>query len=206
VIAGLRLAGRLARASLLLGVTTMLAASCLVTSTPDFKDRAQTAPNLKASTAVPDPREMLILGATKTSLQFWVELESEDAKQNVEVQLLIDYGVPNELGQPYQDAAPGEEVLASSLDDTTSRPAKATILIKNRIPEGCHTVTMMVTHAFQSGILSGCPADLSDSDQITWTVYRCGDQAPECPPPIDPTVDCPVVTHTCSAPVDGGAP
>lgn len=192
-IGALRLAGRLARASLLLGPLTMIAASCLVTSTPEFKPSERTAPNLIARTADPDPRKIVGFLAGENELVFRVDVDSEDDGQPLQVHVLIDYGVWNELqGTPFQDDEDETPVPAGSLGDE-GRTAQVRVT-SDRIDAGCHTVTLMVAHEFHP---NGCPTELADSDQITWIVYRC---APgPCPPPFDPLIDCAPVTTSCPA-------
>ncbi len=195
-----RAAARLARTSLVVALLTMPAASCLVTSAPQFEPPAQTAPFLVKSTADPDPRTILVWDdPLKDRQAFSAQLVSEDAGEDVQVVLFVDYGKPNEAsGWPYQySETHNDAVSASTLDDPEPRIAKATLF---NLTAGCHTVTMMVSHAFDSGL--GCPLKLSDSDQITWTIVRC-DGGSACA--IDPQLDCPAIGNPGSCPEQVGA-
>jgi hypothetical protein len=194
------------------------APGCLVTETPTFTDPAQTRPFLLAETAEPDLREMVVITPEQNSaFPFRASFVSEDAAQDVEARLLLDYGVLNEfidengdkLLVPYVDSEnAGGQASAARLSDGP-RPMKMRLQL-NGVTAGCHTVTMIVSHSFQ-GDIPGCPQDLEDSSQLTWQVFRCADPAAACPPTadgFDPTLDCPIATVSCQDTVvaDGGTP
>lgn len=196
-----RAAARLAWTSLVVGLLTMPAASCLVTSAPQFEPPAQTAPFLVKSTADPDPRAILVWDSTTQTQTFSAQVVSEDAGEDVHVVLLVDYGKYDELSKrPYQNSVVQNQVVpASTHDDPTRRIAKATLYFNTtNITPGCHTVTMMVSHAFAPQL--GCPEKLSDSDQITWTAVMC--DGTDCT--IDPA-ECPEIGAEGSCPEDASA-
>jgi hypothetical protein len=190
----------------------MLAGSCLVTSTPEFEDPAQTPPFLLADTAIPDPRQILLIENTQSGQIFSAVVRSEDVGEDVQVRLLLDYGWKNvQLGLPYQDLQQGNRVPASTWDqDGRVARVNADFLQSLRMEPGCHRITLMVSHAFDDA--TGCPVPevdaegnrtVDDFSQITWTVVKCG---PAGCPTIDPTdtqkVDsfdpsCPPVEVSC---------
>jgi hypothetical protein len=174
----------------------MLAASCLVTGSPDFAEPEETPPVLLPETASPDPRQLLVIeGEPKT---FQAMLRSRDVADGVEVRLLIDYGVPkpDRNYQPYQyyfsaftdlDPSPDAELLRQVTADW--RPSDSPGLAP-----GCHTFTLMVSHRFDSR--SGCPEELSDSSSITWFAWVC-DGADCNAETFDPRSSCPEVVARC---------
>jgi hypothetical protein len=199
--------GSLARRSLLPVVVTMISPACLVTSTPEFEDPPKTRPMLLASGASPDLREIVIID--QPAIEFRASVLSEDADDSVKVSLLIDYGIKSDVDErPYRDAEDrNKEVPPGALADGP-RDVVAKLfpdVIFWGVPQaGCHTVTMMVSHNFDSA--SGCPNTLEDSSQLTWQVIRC-DETP-CEPDFadfDPRQDCPKATASCPASAIGGA-
>jgi len=160
----------------------MLTPACLVTSTPDFEQAQQTPPFLITATANPDPTQILIiddadLRTQQNSFEFSANVVSEDAGEQVEFQLYIDYGWPDsDLGQPFRthigDIIP---LTPSTMADTNRRVTAKWLPAINGFGLGCHTVTLIASHHFDKSSIetSGCPVCRSDSSQITWQVYRC---------------------------------
>lgn len=181
----------------------MCCASCLVTSSPDFEDPEQTAPELIASTAKPDLPEILVIEPGTRRVTFSAEVRSEqDLGQPIFVRLYVDYGVESARGQPFLDAFSGVKLLPSS---STGPARRATV--DAFIPEGfsgCHTYTLIVSHAFDE--LTECPERLDDSSQLTWHALICDPTGP-CPPPLgDPRLECPVVEGLCPSVADDPTP
>lgn len=185
----------------------MLCASCLVTSSPEFEDPEQTPPELIASTAKPDIRNVLEVDEStgRVLLNALVRSE-EDAGETVKFRLLLDYGIPNndQPPKPYQlivdrgevalPSAPGEEQAVSA----AWQP-------QTFIANGCHTLTLMVSHEFDEA--TDCPERLDDSSQLTWFVNFC--RTPPCadlPPCAEPTAACPEVADGGATSSTGAAP
>ena len=115
----------------------------------------------------------------------------------MQVSLLIDYGIRNEFrDQPFQSSSFDAAIAPGTLADGARRVTAT--LAGNQLQTGCHTVTLMVTHAFDFG--TGCPVEKADSSYLVWFVYKCGesgcDELPASPDPCpeaDPAVTCPDV-------------
>lgn len=189
---------RLARVSLSMTVFAVCCASCLVTSIPEFEDPPQAPPELIAASATPDLRNVVQLDANSGKQTFSVLVRAaENDTEPLSLALYLDYGVCNAEGKPYR-----RRVDADIPESTTSgepRLARATLVIdpdSAPLDDGCHTITMMVSHAFDRS--SGCPERIVDSDYITWFVDYCGSGTCADPAP------CPVVSDRCPDEADTG--
>lgn len=182
-----------------------LAASCLVTSDAELVDPVRTQPVLLADTAIPDPREILVVesGTEKVSFSALVRSD-EDLEQRIQVRILTDYGTPGVANEPYLNSRGGTPIPPAT-SDAEDRIATADWFPQQVGLTGCHTVTLMVSHAFDE-LISGCPVDRADSSHLTWFVFVCAEGQP-CPPPVDdPRIDCPEPTTRCpESTVDDGA-
>lgn len=171
--------------------------SCIITSTPDFEPPEPTPPFLVSENASPDLRQIVVVQPDQDEITFSAFVRSEDEKDDlVSVRLLIDYGTPS-AGAPFGRAIKGKPVKSSTMADR-SRIASAKL---NRAVDdlsGCHRFTLMVSHAFDE--FTDCPVDLSDSDSLTWNVFLCTSDMPECPPPLDPASDCALPAAPASCP------
>jgi hypothetical protein len=171
-------------------LAAVMSPACLVTSTSEFQEPQQTPPFLVASTADPDIREFLIVVDGETRKDFSASIISEDRGHPVKVALYIDYGEPNVAGQPFRysltnfpDIAPG------SLSDDSRRVQAQWFPEIQFVENGCHTVTMVVTHEFD---FLDCPKVPTDSSQLVWKVLRCKSRETCDPISInDPALMCP---------------
>ncbi len=172
----------LAQSSLCL-LTLMASTSCLVTSTPDFTPPKRTPPFLIAASADPDLRGVLKVNtlaqkeAGNLPIAFSADVISEDQGTNVYGHLYIDYG--KGVGQPGVDVITEIPPLdPSTMSDTSRRiSGKWNFDISSlKIKNTCHTVTLIVSHEFDSA--TSCPVCRSDSSQLTWPVYVCDELIP----------------------------
>jgi hypothetical protein len=175
----------LARPSLCIALAIMPSA-CLVTSVPQFDEPAQTPPFLVAAKADPDLREFVFVLDDDQRIDFRAAVLSEDRDVPVQIALYIDYGQENAAGNPFKRSiAEFPEILPGTLSQGP-RPVQAEwFLDSDDVDYGCHTVTMMVTHAFD---FRNCPERLSDSSHLVWNILRCKSQE-LCV--IDPAKQCP---------------
>ncbi len=202
-------AGALARRSLGITVFAVCCASCLVTSTPDFEPPERTPPELVAALATPDLREVIRVDETTGTVNLGAAVRSvEDAGEGVRFRLFLDYGIPNGFDLPYQDVVDGGAVTEPTGEDEVRR-VSARWRPGNDLSNGCHTLTLMVSHAFDEtpqGPALDCPERLDDSSQLTWFVDFC--RVPPCveqPPCAEATVACPAVADDVPS-EGGGAP
>ena len=172
--AGFRGAGvgqLLARTSLLAGLA-MISSGCLVTSVPDFQEPTQTPPYLVAATADPPVTQLLELTPNPDypSTPFRVEVRSEDAGQKVEFKFYYDYG-SGTSDAPFKFVENAGELPPGTLADTERKPHSRSWTPKF-VTAGCHTLTLMASHAFDNSETS-CPQHLADSSQLTWRFLLC---------------------------------
>jgi len=146
----------------------------------DEREPRRTAPILVGAEAFPDLRAPIIVDNSTQYVEFGAAVLSEDNGTPVEIALYIDYGRPNAAGHPYKNRVyPFEPILPGTLADGP-RPfgGKRWYLDSAPVAAGCHTVTMMASHEFNSSV---CPHDMDDSDLLVWQVVRCDFDGGPCP-------------------------
>ena len=162
----------------------MLSNACLLLGEPNTDPPKRTRPVLRR----PDPPEneftRLLRNADQVydAVHFRAEVRSEDAGQDLDTVLLIDYGKPNPAGEPWLDAVPGPILQPQTIADGW-RSISIDWLPKEALTgAGCHTVTMLVTHEITRATADGyfCPRDLDDYDTQTWLVVLCENDASAC--------------------------
>lgn len=160
----------------------MATPACLVTSTPSFDQPKRTAPFLITSSADPNAHSVLIFDEQMIeSMVFTADVISEDDGQDVVFNLYVDYGFIPPEGQTLNNRLPFRgysSTIASLKPSTMTNPkprrmqgAKWVPQVSGAINTGCHTVTLMASHAFDTE--TQCPKCLNDSSQITWQVFYC---------------------------------
>lgn len=164
-----------------LAMTLLVPASCIITSTPDFEPPEQTPPFLVSENASPDLRRIVLIQPDQDEVPFSAFVRSEDDGQQVKVRLLIDYGLKSGES-PFPKALNGKPVDASTMSDRSRVASAKWTRGGDELTPGCHSFTLMVSHAFDD--FTDCPVDLSDSDSLTWNAYVCATGMPECPPPL----------------------
>jgi hypothetical protein len=185
-----RLVRALARPSLCL-LLAVMPAGCLVTSVPEFEEPPQTPPFLIASTADPDLREFVLVVDGDDKTEFSASVISEDRGEPVQVALYIDYGVANAADHPFRRSIAEFPDIPPATFADGQRPVNTQWYQDSAdVLNGCHTITMMVTHAFD---FLNCPKSLSDSSHLTWKILRCTSK--ELCEKIDPLTDCPNSTE-----------
>jgi len=169
-----------------LALLAAMTASCFITSTPDFKPPPQTPPFLISAGASPRLGSLVIYDpSVPKPLIFSAPVRSEDAGDPVQVELLTDYGFTAPDGRPFSDVQEGANVLPAAFSET-ARVAQVQWIPK-QFSTPCHRFTLMVSHDIVRG--DGCPADLTDSDFLSWNVIVCNGIDP-CPPMLDPSTAC----------------
>jgi len=158
------------------------APACLITAIPDFTPPARTRPEIITSdTYPPSPAVGKVAlfqptapSSSYTGIEFSAWVLSEDADQDVQTVLLIDYGDQSGVSNgPYRSFVPGEPLKAATMADG---PREVAIQWQPQAQElvGCHTVTLLVTHqSQQKNHVYYCPADPSDASTLTWFAYVC---------------------------------
>jgi hypothetical protein len=208
----------------------MPASACLVTSTPTFQGPTPTAPLLLEDTATPDLREPVLVDIMSEYAQpFSASFVSEDPvdpatdlQEPVAFRLYFDYGQPLYFPPPELICKPflveldaRDNVAGGTLADGP-RSIEMNWVVEgpsSGFLPGCHTVTMMASHAFDD--TSGCPVSLADSSQLTWIVNVC--DSTSATHPCTPCTSaspmgcmdnllsgCAAPTASCPAVIDGG--
>lgn len=165
----------LAWTSLLLATVVTSSSACLVTGSPDFSPPERTRPQL---IAVTPPTEFIRPAFVDGAFQpetLEAAVLSEDAGDDLEAVLLVDYGylAPGDI--PWRDTAPVDTIAPGTLSDGP-RPVSVSWTPRSFIEPGCHTLTLLVTHQ-KRGTNPGfwCPADADDYASLTWFVALCED-------------------------------
>jgi hypothetical protein len=176
-------------------------AGCLVTSEPTFTDPVPSKPIVVGTE--PTPTELLRVSGPNnvfSNIPFTVEVTSEDGKgdsaEPLTAVLLIDYGIPTNVGedeqQPYVDGYKEIEVGLGSFSDAKPRTVTLSWLPKladPSVPE-CHSITMLVVRRhFNRPPFNYCPADNPATETrnegeefglVTWYVALCGSDILQC--------------------------
>jgi hypothetical protein len=216
----------LARTSLGMIALAMLSSACLVTSTPTYKEPTQTPPQLLASLASPPLLQPVVVdkeGMQAPPVKFDASILSEDGvddagvARSITVELLLDYGVPNVICQPFQERVDiRTNIPAGTLaEGPRALPTMIWLAATTVLNPGCHTITMLASHEFDDS--TDCPVDQRDSSQLTWFVDVCDstsatDPCAPCPAGaagcVNAALDaCPQATVSCPAKLCGpGAP
>ncbi len=146
---------------------------CLVTESPDFSEAQQTPPQLIPILPTTEFIRAIKVGQNFSLPKFEAKVLSEDADQDLTTVLLIDYGKTGADGSPWSEAHPGAAVAAKTLADGP-RKFGVTWQPRSLTPLGCHTVTMLVTHAIKEKPPEyWCPANENDFAALTWFVILC---------------------------------
>ena len=175
----------LACSSLCVGVLSMIASACLITSTPDFTQPLP-RPVLVAANAEPSLRNVLVLdghnGPESVILAADVFLDSPSTRP-IKARLYFDYGHTSKVSgqqQPFVDAIFRflPTLDPTSVTDGGALRVQAPWYWKQSLSYGCHSITLIVSHEFDDSLQ--CPTCRDDSTQLTWQVYECdsGDGKP----------------------------
>ena len=156
---------------MLASVLTSSSVGCLVLGAPDFQATPQTRPVLISDGTVPDVRS-LVQALPGQTIEFRAQVLSEDGGLPVQVALYLDYGVPNDIGFPFQQLASAFEKVPAATLAEGPRPVAVRWTVGQNVAPGCHTITMIAMHELDTS--NFCPADLKgDSSQLTWFVETC---------------------------------
>lgn len=132
---------------------------CLVDDPPPYHAPQRTAPNINASEVTPR-LDALIIASSGDRLSFDVPMVSEDAGQELEGRLFLDY-VDIDSEQLKTATLP-----ASTLDDG-ERTMKLVWKVRPDLRPGCHRFTLKVTHRL-NWAEDGSVIDSTDLDEAYW--------------------------------------
>jgi hypothetical protein len=145
----------------------LLLGSCLITSTEDFPDPAQTPPFLSASQASPLLSQLIIVdGASPQPIVFSTLVRSEDQNAELEAHLVADWPLNS---SPLQiTRIPAGTFAEKRLLSLTWDPRSPTLISGQPLGRGCHPITLVVSHRFNT--FTSVPASLEDADFLVWWV------------------------------------
>ncbi len=188
-------------------LSTMTAASCLITTDPEFEPPAKTPPFFLPDTASPNADRVLQINDGDSGIKFSAFMQSEDAGAELSARLYLDYGGAFPSGHVYDLHRP--------------RPRSSRVWFMERtVLAGCQRhLQRRVRGPDVRGLPSphadgdprqlrrnGCPAEEGDYDTQTWIVQNCAANeywkdslggkelfdASKCPPvPADLSTKCP---------------
>jgi hypothetical protein len=150
-----------------------------VADPPEYTERQSTRPNVIIETSRPStlfPIRMMRPGPGQT---FNLQIESEDAGEDLLLGFFIDYGLPGS----FYDSIP---VTAS-----TARIKNAVFVLDadRRITDGCHTLTILAMHESSWDDLRNLPHPSRSADVSTthWVLHVNVDPTvpPQCPGPSE---------------------
>lgn len=159
--------------------------ACLVTSDPDFSPPSQTRPEIIANDPyLPSPAVGKLAfyqwneASEYTAVEFSAWVQSEDAEEPVQNVLLIDYGEWSDYTDgPYAIFQLGPPLAPASLADGP-REVAIPWRPQREAEQGCHTVTLVVTHDFKSDYPGyHCPSTADDASFLTWFALVCRNEA-----------------------------
>ena len=159
---------RLAQGSLLALPAMAFASSCIVADPPQYTDPVRTAPQLNSYLANPSLSQVLAVYPGTTGATFRVEVQSEDAGEELSAVFWEDYNTNSSFSKafsiqriPPSSYGAGPRIISS----IPFVPAGET---------GCHPITLLVAHA--STFLSSNATELdpkfapTDAAILTWWV------------------------------------
>ncbi len=191
-----RLGVRRRRSFLLASIPLMFAASCIITTDPQFEPPEQLGPFFLPDRAIPDAREVRVIEATDSLITFSGFVQSEDVGQPLVSRLYVNYGSPFEGDVRLYQRNIVEKELAVGTWDEGGRLVESNWTRNDWNTPGCHRFTLMVARDFKE---DGCPKVDGEYATLTWTVLIC-DPDLGCPVIDPPDSVCPPITSTCPPP------
>ena len=154
-----------------LGVLSIMlfAGSCIVADPPEYRAPGQTRPVLNMYSAAPTATQALVVDASEglnPVINFSVQVRSEDAGEDMQAILFLDYQLPDE------DSV-GTARVPPSTYDNVGRFIKFSWQVKKW--RGCHFMTLVVAHSstFLQDYSTHLDPRVADDDAAlaTWTVF-----------------------------------
>ena len=198
---------------IVLALSTMTAASCLITTDPTFDPPPRTAPFFEPDSASPSNLLVFVNKDGVTEETFSGLIQSEDSDSPLLARLYMDYGDPANGDSVFFDQVVSAEGLSASSWDEAGRRISVTWRRSNftltddpeeRNTLGCHRFTLMVVHDGFDG--RGCPLEPGDFATITWLVQNC--ETGDCSAPAEAfnPISCPPFDQQAACPPRPGAP
>jgi hypothetical protein len=165
---------------LLSSLTTLAGPGCIVADPPEYTGRQSTRPNVIIDATRPSTLFPIRMMRPGPGQPFNVEIQSEDAGEDLVLAFFIDYGLP---GGDFYDVFP---VPAST--NATKNPGFV-FDADARITDGCHMLTMLAMHepSWDGLKRQPHPSRLSDVSTTHWVLHVnvTGTVPPQCPEPSE---------------------
>lgn len=156
----------LARLSLVLLPTTMV--GCVIEDPPPYSAPQQTPPRLDLFKADPIIDASIVRSGAGETVSITVPVFSEDAGEPLIANLLLDY----DSGWN-KDLVASDEIPAGTLyDSATEREIEIDWTIGDRVSDGCHKLTLLVTHVSNQNGDSTIPSPFKDDRDVAKAVWR----------------------------------
>ncbi len=172
----------LARNSLIAWVMVSSSAGCLVTADPEFTGPQPTRPLLIESALSPTrsiSEHVKELGVWPP-VKFTALLLSEDAGENVQVILALNYGTTSTPEGP-ADLYPDNKQLDASTLTAGPRVVTLSWTPENPVTRFCNSLTMYATHeTLNTTNKRKCPKSEDDASYLSWFVVLCPDGLGSC--------------------------
>lgn len=164
-------------------LAALAGSGCIVAPAPDYRDPEPTKPNVtivSPSTQFPIVVSTPPPDVTIVSTAFSMVVQSEDADERLVLAFFVDYGLEG-MNYLYHDFAPPSTFAER-------RPVSIPVRLVNdpRIPDGCHTITMLVMHepSWNQSMQRPYPDLVSeDVSTVNWLLHvnvKAG-ETPVCP-------------------------
>jgi hypothetical protein len=156
--------------------------ACLVDDPPPFSQPQRTPPRLDQRNTLPLLAEVIV-AKSNDALKFEIPVSSEDAGDQINAILLLDY-----QGGPVIQVS-GGTLPPSTLEDTERAPLSFLWII-DRVDPGCHRLTLRVSHLSNMPSAFSPIIDASDVAEAYWWMNLDVD-----PALANTLVDCPLASQ-----------
>lgn len=166
-----------------------MASGCVLSDPPEYGTVKQTPPFLQLDKAIPSTYFLNEVDRGAQQPRITVDVRSEDAGEPLEAVVFWDYDpkLVNEDGGSSAKVVGTKDILPATLEES-----RTFNVLWSPLDEGCHQVTMIVTHASNLDE-NKIPIDREDVATATWWFKVVNSDVTTQPPPID-IDDCPKPT------------
>jgi hypothetical protein len=165
---------------LLSSLTTLAGPGCIVADPPEYGEPQSTRPNVIIDATVPTTLFPIRMTRPGPGQRFNVEIQSEDAGEELVLAFFIDYGLPG--GTFYQ-------VVPVPASTNATKTALFMFEADARITDGCHMLTMLTMHepSWDGSEREPYPSRRADVSTTHWVLHVnvTGTVPPQCPGPSE---------------------
>lgn len=149
---------------LLATLSTPSLTGCIIAEAPDYGEPRRTTPVIDWKSVTPNPVYRLTVRPEDPPVPFTMTVRSEDAGQSLYAVPVLNWHIKDreEILRPF-------EVPARAADQPKN--VRVELDLAALLPQGCHTITILVMHTSSFKAMTGLPIDgVADDDvaSITW--------------------------------------